>query len=74
MLHDEENGVFQEILLKVFPCSLPDKNDCATEKEVNRMILVFRTMNRLVVSTDKNDPLRVMYGRDDIRLDTHNTK
>ena len=71
---DPVNYSFNEILLHIYPCSLPDPSQCATKKEVNGVIVIIYRLDKFVVSTDKENPLRENYDRNTIRLDTFNTK
>ena len=71
---DPINFSFNEILLLIYPCSLPDSSECASKQEVNDAILIFYRLDKFVVSTDKENPLRENFDRNNVRFDTFNTK
>ena len=71
---DPINYSFHEILLHIYPCSLADPTQCASKEQVNEAILIFYRLDKFVVSTDKENPLRVNFDRTDIKLDTFTTK
>ena len=71
---DPINFSFNEILLHIYPCSLPDPTQCATKDQVNGANLIMYRLDKFVVSTDKENPLRENYDRNGMRFDTFNVK
>ena len=71
---DPEESYFQEAMIHVFPCSLPDKTQCASPQEISTTQLTVTRLDNYVVSTDKENPLRTIGDRYTSMLDLYNTK
>ena len=71
---DPINFSFNEILVHFYPCNLPDPTQCATKEQVNTANIIMYRLDKFVVSTDKENPLRENYDRTTIRFDTFNSK
>ena len=71
---DPVNFSFHEVIMHIYPCSLPDSTQCASKAQVNQAVLILYRLDKFVVSTDKEDPLRVNFDRNSIMMDTFNSK
>ena len=70
-----KNSSYTVPVIKVYPCSLPDPNMCASAQELSFTNLVQARMNKLFVPANKDNPVSVMpriIG--DVRFDSTQTK
>ena len=69
------NSSYKVAVMKVYPCSLPDPRMCASELEVKYTQLMHARMEKLLVSSDKKNPVnlkpRIMA---DVVLDNYQVK
>ena len=71
---DQKNSQFRAVKLLIYPCSLPDPSQCASPREVNIVTITFSRFLRLVDPSDYEDPLRQLPRKEDLRLDSSNSK
>ena len=74
LLADSVKSSYRGVGIWVYPCSLPDQSHCAKKEEINGITLRPIMNKKLLVSSDKKNPLRLLHQKQEIKLDTLNTK
>ena len=65
---------YQLVNFNIYPCSLPDKTQCASARELNFIRLSYLQTNKLLTSSNFDEPLRVIPLKSDVNIDTSVTK
>ena len=72
--YDSANFDHSSVNVYVYPCSLPDPSQCASQQEVNQLMMVSSKLEKFFVSSDKDKPMRELAKRYEARIDVLNTK
>ena len=60
--------------IRIYPCSLPDKSQCASAQEMSMLRIDYTSIKKLLVSSNFTNPVKGMLGRNFMLLDTSVTK